>query len=68
MSAGTRTFKVLFHYDDPSGGRATATITVHCVRDGDHAKHVLRVKHANKYANMNIVRATEVKRPDHAVN
>lgn len=62
MSAGTRTFRVLISYDDPSGsGRATCTLVVPSVVDKEHAKRVVRHVSSRNYANLRITRATEVR-------
>jgi hypothetical protein len=61
MSAGTRSFKVLFSYDSPKGQeRNSATVRISHVVDASHAKRIVLTSFP-AYKNISITRATEVK-------
>lgn len=67
-SAGTKTFKIQFSYEDPSGkGRATSSVTLRSLTDAAEARHVFDTKKSKtfdfkrRYKNPTITRVTEVK-------
>lgn len=66
MSAGTNTYKVLFSYEDPSStpehrARASGTVKISHLKDEAHARHVFKVKYADRYKDPKVTRVTQVK-------
>lgn len=62
MSAGNKTFKVIFSYKDPSGtGTASGTQKISHVKDDEHARRVFKLKYADRYKDAKVTRVTPVK-------